>query len=273
MSKTLGLWDSVTPELRDPAVLAELEQLGFGTVWLGGSPAGDLSTVVPTLAASTSLRVATGIVNVWDGEPSVAAAAYRQVEASYPARFTLGIGAGHRSIVGDRYSKPYDQLVSYLDGLDAGGVPESGRVLAALGPRVLELARDRSAGAHPYLTTPEHTAQAREILGAGKWLVPEQKVVLATDPVEARGIARSRLALYLTLPNYTRNWLRLGFSAADLEGGGSDRLVDALVVWGDAEAVRERIAAHWEAGADQVALQVLNADKLGVLRALSPVLV
>jgi probable F420-dependent oxidoreductase len=176
-------------------------------------------------------------------------------------------------MVGERYTKPYDKLVSYLDGLDEGGVPESGRVLAALGPKVLRLARDRAAGAHPYLTTPEHTAQAREILGADKLLVPEQKVVLSTDPARARALARKRLAMYLELPNYTNNWLRLGFTEADLADGGSDRLVDALVAWGDETAIRERVQAHRDAGADQVALQVLNEDKLGVLRTLAPVLI
>ncbi|MBB4906544.1 LLM class F420-dependent oxidoreductase [Actinophytocola algeriensis] len=270
MSKTLGVWDhAAAPWLRDPAVLAELERLGYETVWLGGSPAADLTSVEPTLAASTSLNVATGIVNVWDGEPD--AAAYTRVTEAHPGRFTLGIGVGHPQAVGARYTKPYDKLVSYLDGLDEGGVPVSGRVLAALGPRVLRLAKDRTAGAHPYLTTPEHTAQAREILGEGPLLVPEQKVVLSTDPAEARAIARGVLAMYLKLTNYTNAWLRLGFTEADLADGGSDRLVDALVAWGDADAIRERIAAHWDAGADQVALQVLNQDKMDVVRALGPV--
>jgi probable F420-dependent oxidoreductase len=270
MSKTLGVWDhAAAPWLRDPATLAELERLGYDTVWLGGSPAADLTTVEPTLAASTSVRVATGIVNVWDGEPD--AAAYARVTGAHPGRFLLGIGAGHPSLVGARYTKPYDRLVAYLDGLDDGGVPVSGRVLAALGPRVLRLARDRTAGAHPYLTTPEHTAQAREVLGEGPLLVPEQKVVLSTDPAEARAIARDRLAMYLELPNYTNTWLRLGFTEADLADGGSDRLVDGLVAWGDADAIRERVAAHWDAGADQVALQVLNPDKMPVARALAPV--
>jgi probable F420-dependent oxidoreductase len=270
MSKTLGVWDhDPAPLFRDPAVLAELERLGYETVWFGGSPPPDLTSVEPTLAASTSLKVATGIVNVWDGEPDPAA--YARVTAAYPGRFVLGIGAGHPSLVGARYTKPYDRLARYLDGLDEGGVPVSGRVLAALGPRALRLARDRAAGAHPYLTTPEHTARAREILGAGKLLVPEQKVVLTTDPAQARAIARERLALYLGLPNYTNTWLRLGFTEADLADGGSDRLVDGLVAWGDADAIRERVAAHWEAGADQVALQVLNADTTAVLRALAPV--
>jgi probable F420-dependent oxidoreductase len=266
MSKTLGVWDHAADWLRDAEVLAELERLGYEQVWFGASPPADLSTVEPALAASSTLKVATGIVNVWDGEPD--AAAYTRVTEAHPGRFLLGVGVGHPQAVA-RYTKPYDKLVSYLDGLDDGGVPESGRVLAALGPRVLRLARDRTAGAHPYLTTPEHTAQAREILGEGKLLVPEQKVVLSTDPDQARAIARESLAMYLRLTNYTNNWLRLGFTEADLADGGSDRLVDALVAWGDADAIRERIAAHWDAGADQVALQVLNPDKLDVLRALS----
>jgi len=267
----IGVWDHASSAaFKDPA---ELERLGYDTAWLGGSPPADLSTVEPVLAASTTLVVATGIVNVWDAEPATAAAGYQRVAAAYPDRLVLGIGAGHRPLVGDRYTKPYDKLASYLDGLDEGGVPESARVLAALGPKVLGLARDRTAGAHPYLTTPEHTAQAREILGQGKLLVPEQKVVLSTDPVEARALARKRLEIYLSLPNYTNNWQRLGFTEADLADGGSDRLVDAMVAWGDEDTIRERVQAHRDAGADQVALQVLNEDKLSVLRALAPVLV
>jgi probable F420-dependent oxidoreductase len=270
----VGVWGhSSWSEFGDPAALAELERLGYGTAWLGGSPPADLSTVEPVLAASTSLVVATGIVNVWDADPTVAVGGYHRVAAAYPDRLVLGIGAGHRPLVGDRYTKPYDKLVSYLDVLDEGGVPESGRMLAALGPKVLGLARDRTAGAHPYLTTPEHTAQAREILGPDKLLVPEQKVVLSTDPTEARALGRKRLEMYYSLPNYTNNWLRLGFTEADIADGGSDRLVDALVAWGDEEAIRERIQAHRDAGADQVALQVLNDDRLPVLRALAPVLV
>jgi probable F420-dependent oxidoreductase len=270
----IGIWSHASwAPLGDRDALAEFERLGYGAVWLGGSPPADLTTAAPVLARSSSLVVATGIVNVWEGEPPVAATAYREVADAYPGRFVLGIGAGHRSIIGDRYTKPYEKLVSYLDGLDDGGVPVEGRVLAALGPKVLRLARDRTAGAHPYLTTPEHTATAREILGADKLLVPEQKVVLDTDPDRARATARARLEMYLQLPNYTNNWLRLGYTEDDLAGGGSDRLVDGLVAWGDEEAIRTRVRAHLDAGADQVALQVLGDDELGVLRTLAPVLV
>ncbi|MPZ79947.1 MAG: TIGR03620 family F420-dependent LLM class oxidoreductase [Actinophytocola sp.] len=268
----LGLWQGGTwAEFRKPEVLAELEELGIGAVWLGGSPPADLKIPERLLSTSSKLVVATGIVNVWDAPPEVAAASYARLSA-YSDRLILGIGAGHRSMVGDAYTKPYEKLVSYLDGLDAGGVPVAGRALAALGPKVLRLAADRTAGAHPYLVTPEHTAQAREILGSDTLLMPEQKVVLSTDPDTARALARKRLHTYLTLPNYTNNWLRLGFTDDDLAGGGSDRLVDSMVAWGDEDAIRTRIEAHRAAGADHVALQVLNRDKLGALRKLAPAL-
>jgi len=270
----IGIWDLASwAPLGDQDALAELEQLGYGAVWLGGSPSADLTAAEPVLAKSTSLVVATGIVNVWEAEPSVAAKAYLALADTYPGRFVLGIGAGHRRIIGDRYTKPYEKLVSYLDGLDDGGVPVEARVLAALGPKVLRLARDRTAGAHPYLTTPEHTEQAREILGTGKLLVPEQKVILDTDQDRARANAREKLAMYLRLPNYTNNWLRLGYTEDDLADGGSDRLVDGLVAWGDEQAIRARVQAHLDAGADQVAVQVLGDDKLSVFRTLAPALV
>ncbi len=271
----LGFWETSFGwnRLGEPATLAALEELGISTLWLGGSPNGDLRSTEELLAASTTLTVATGIVNVWEAAPAVTAESFHRVVAQHPGRLMLGIGAGHRAIIGDRYEKPYDKLVSYLDGLDAGGVPVENRMLAALGPKVLQLARDRTAGAHPYLTTPAHTERAREILGAGKLLVPEQKVVLETDPARARTIARDKLAMYLALSNYTNNWLRLGYTEDDLADGGSDRLVDGLVAWGDEDAIRTRVHEHLDAGADQVALQVLGDDKLSVLRTLTPALV
>jgi probable F420-dependent oxidoreductase len=267
----IGVWDHSSSKLFED--LPALEALGIRSAWLGGSPPADLSTVEPRLAASTTLTIATGIVNVWEADPSVAAAAYQRVATAYPDRFILGIGAGHRAHVGDRYTKPYEKLESYLDGLDEGGVPLEGRVLAALGPKVLGLSRDRAAGAHPYLTTPEHTAQAREILGTGKLLVPEQKVVLTTDATEARTIAREKIGFYFDLPNYTNNWRRLGFTDADIANRGSDRLIDAFIAWGDEDAIRTRLQAHLDAGADQVAVQVLNEDKLTVLRTIASALV
>jgi probable F420-dependent oxidoreductase len=207
--------------------------------------------------------IATGIVNVWMSAPESTAAAYHAVAAAHPDRVLLGVGAGHKpstEATGQRYEKPYEKLVGYLDALDAAQVPVAARALAALGPRVLGLARDRTAGAHPYLVTPEHTQQARAILGPGALLAPEQTAVLETDPRRAREIARETLARYMVLPNYTRNWLRLGFTEDDLLNGGSDRLVDAMVAWGDEDAIMARIAAHHAAGADHVCVQLLTSD-------------
>jgi probable F420-dependent oxidoreductase len=269
----IGLWGHTGWALYDDAdALAEIEDLGIDTVWVGANPNPDLTSVEPVLARSRGLVAGTGIVNVWDGPPETAAEGYRRVADAYPDRLLLGIGVGHRSLIGDRYTKPYEKLVNYLDGLDAAGVPVEGRVLAALGPRVLALAAERAAGAHPYYTTPEHTERAREILGADKLLVPEQKVVLETDPEVARGLAREALEFYLKLPNYTNNWLRLGFTEEDFADGGSDRLVDGLTAWGDEEAIRARVQAHLDAGADQVIMQVLNENTLATLRVLVPVL-
>lgn len=269
----LGLWDRKEwCAGQGPEVLAELEGLGVSTLWIGGSPPADLALPEQLLARSVSLVIATGIVNVWADPPEVAAKAYHQL-AAHSDRLLLGIGPSHPQSMGDVYTKPYEKLVDYLDRLDAGGVPTEAVVLAALGPRVLRLAADRTAGAHPYLVTPEHTAAARGILGVGKLLVPEQTVLLERDPAVARRTAREMLARYMALTNYTNNWLRLGFTDDDLAGGGSDRLVDAMVAWGDEHAILTRFDAHLAAGADQVAIQILNPDKLAVLRRLAPGLI
>ena len=198
------------------------------------------------------------------------AASYHRVTARYPDRFLLGLGVGHPEATGE-YRHPYETLVSYLDELDHLEVPAQARVLAALGPRVLVLSARRAAGAHPYLVTPEYTRQARQLLGAGPLLAPEQKVVLETDPERARAIGRPRVQNpYLSLSNYVSNLRRLGWTDADLAGGGSDALIDALVLHGDAEAIGRGITAHLDAGADHVAIQVLNPDPLPALRALAP---
>ncbi|MBO0871230.1 MAG: TIGR03620 family F420-dependent LLM class oxidoreductase [Micromonosporaceae bacterium] len=227
------------------------------------------------------MAVATGIVNVWTEPAGTTAAAYARLSPAYPDRLLLGVGAGHKAMVeattGQRYQRPYHKLVEYLDVLDGADppVPAEGRALAALGPRVLGLARDRTAGAHPYLVTPEHTQQARAILGPAPLLAPEQTVVLATDPQRARAIGRATLQRYLALPNYTRNWQRLGFTEADIAGAGSDRLVDAMVAWGDAGAIADRVAQHHQAGADHVCVQVLTSTgglPLAELRELAPAL-
>src|ERR1700735_511856 len=192
---------SVTPELA-----ARIESLGYGAVWIGGSPDADLAWVDPALAETSSLQLATGIINIWASPAADVAESYHRIENDYPGRFLLGIGVGHPEHTGD-YKKPYDALVEYLDALDAASVPTSRRVLAALGPKVLALSAERSAGAHPYLTTPEHTAQARELVGNSVFLAPEHKVVLTTDADEARKIGRQLIDIHLGLSNYVNNWL------------------------------------------------------------------
>lgn len=235
--------------------VAELEELGFGAVWLGGSSAVDHA--VPLVEATGRVTVATGIQSIWQYEAADSARRFADLEAAHPGRFLLGLGVSHAKLT-DQYRRPYSAMVDYLDALDAAGVPAGRRVLAALGPRMLDLSRERAAGSHPYLVTPEHTAQAREILGDGPLLAPELKVVLETDPERARTIARDCLALYLGLPNYTNSFLRLGFTEDDFTDGGSDRLVDAVFAWGDEDRVRAGIEALHKAGADHVALQVVD---------------
>ncbi|WP_329350716.1 LLM class F420-dependent oxidoreductase [Streptomyces sp. NBC_01261] len=240
-------------ELADAA--AELEQLGYGAVWLGGSSAAQHA--VPLIEATSTLAVGTSIQSIWQYDAAESAAGFAELEAAHPGRFLLGLGVSHAKLA-DQYRRPYSALVSYLDALDTAGVPADRRLLAALGPKTLELARDRSAGSIPYLVTPEHTAKARAILGETPLLAPELKVVLETDPTRARTLARDYLAMYLALPNYTNNFLRNGFTESDLADGGSDRLVDAVFAWGDESSIRARIDAFLAAGADHVALQVVD---------------
>ena len=251
-----GVWTfgAVTPEQA-----AEIEKLGYGAVWAGGSPAGDLAFVEPILEATQNLQVATGIVNVWTAEAAEVAESYHRIEKAHPGRFLLGIGIGHPEHT-EEYRKPYDVLVEYLDALDAAKVPTSRRVVAALGPRVLKLAADRSAGAHPYLTTPEHTAQAHNIVGNTVYLAPEHKVVLTRDAEQARAIGRETVDFYLNLSNYTNNWKRLGFTDADIAKPGSDKLIDAVVAHGTPEAIAARLDEHFLAHADHVAIQVLGGE-------------
>jgi probable F420-dependent oxidoreductase len=257
-----GAWlptRSISPELA-----AQIESLGYGAIWIGGSPDADLAWVDAALAGTGSVQLATGIVNIWTAPAAAVAESFQRIEGAHPGRFLLGIGAGHREHT-QEYAKPYDALVSYLDELDAAMVPTSRRVLAALGPRVLRLSAERSAGAHPYLTTPEHTAKARELLGSSVFLAPEHKVVLTTDRDEARSVGRRYLEHYLALGNYVNNWLRLGFTHDDVRTPGSDRLVDAVVAYGTPDAIAQRLNEHLEAGADHVAIQVLDGwpeDKL-----------
>jgi probable F420-dependent oxidoreductase len=243
----------------DPGLAAHIESLGYGAAWIGGSPEADLAWVEPALTQTSSLQLATGIVNIWAAPAETVAASYQRIETAHPGRFLLGVGVGHPEHT-QQYQKPYDALVGYLDELDAANVPTSRRVLAALGPRVLDLAAKRSAGAHPYLTTPEHTAKAREQLGNTVFLAPEHKVVLTTDAEEARRIGREAVGFYLNLSNYVNNWLRLGFTEQDVRQPGSDKLIDAVVAYGTPDAIAARITEHLEAGADHVAVQVLGAQ-------------
>ncbi|MBJ7603712.1 MAG: LLM class F420-dependent oxidoreductase [Candidatus Dormibacteraeota bacterium] len=263
-------WRQVNVELA-----AAVEQLGYGAIWLGSSPPGDLRIVEDLLDATSTVTLATGIVNMWREDAATVAASYHRVSSKHPGRFLLGVGIGHPEST-EAYQRPYDKMVSYLDQLDQAGVPVQERVLAALGPRVLRLSGERSAGAHPYLTTPEHTKQAHEILGEGPLLAPEHKVVMETDPALARGIGRPAVQNpYLGLSNYLNNLRRLGYTDADFADGGSDRLIDALVLQGDAVTIARGITAHFNAGADHVAIQALTAeggDPLPTYRALADAL-
>ncbi|WP_420640050.1 LLM class F420-dependent oxidoreductase [Candidatus Poriferisocius sp.] len=266
----IGLWQGVLdqqPSGRVREVVAELEEMGWPTVWIpeavGRDPFVSASVM---LGATTTLKIATGIAQIHARHPMTTAAAQKTLAEAYDNRFLLGIGVSHGPLVeGIRkldYSKPYSYMMEYLDAMDgamymaAGPDEDPPTVLAALGPRMLALAAERTAGAHPYFVPPEHTATAREIMGPDALLAPEQKVCLETDPAAARALARENMAFYLDLPNYVNNLLRLGFTEEDV-AQQSDRLVDAIVAWGDLDAVTSRIAAHHDAGADHVAVQVL----------------
>jgi probable F420-dependent oxidoreductase len=249
-----GVWTGGPPR---PEQAVEIEKLGYGTIWVGLSPAAELKFAEPILEATESITLATGIVNIWASRAQQVADSYHRIEEAYPGRFLLGIGVGHREHT-EEYRKPYDALVEYLDELDELCVPTSRRVIAALGPKVLKLAAERSAGAHPYLTTPEHSRQARELVGGSVLLAPEHKVVLTTDPSEAREIGRQAVDFYLGLSNYLNNWKRLGFTDKDLARPGSDKLIDAVVAHGTARQLADRLDQHLQAGADHVAIQVLG---------------
>ncbi len=259
-----------TPVARAAAQL--IEQLGFGALWIPETLGRDPFVAAALLLGATErLPIATGIANIYARDPMTMANAQKTLAEAFPNRFLLGLGVSHSHLVaGIRkhdYSKPYSHMVEFLDRMDAArymAVPperDPGRVLAALGPKMLELAATRAQGAHPYFTTPEHTALARAAMGADALLAPEQMCVLSTDPVEARAIARGNMKIYMGLPNYWNNLLRLGFTEADREDGGSDRLVDAVVVWGTAQQVADRVAEHRTAGANHVCVQVLRGDR------------
>jgi probable F420-dependent oxidoreductase len=260
-----GVWWSGS--WRDPddpgrSVAPELESLGYGALWSSGRFDAGLSPHFEKLLASTDrAAVASGIVSIWAGAPEDVGPAVTALEERFPGRFLLGIGTSHSVAVAD-YTRPYSKMVAYLDALDALATPVTPerRVLAALGQRMLELAAVRAAGAHPYFVPVEHTAWARGILGPDPLLAPEIAVVLETDPARARQLARGYASTYLGLPNYTQNLRTFGFGDDDIDGGGSDRLIDAVIPWGDAATLAAAVRAHQQAGADHICVQVV-ADR------------
>jgi len=273
----VGLWTSYLdfqPAARVREAAAEIEELGYSSLWVGENVGREvLAQAGVLLSATRRLVVATGIANIWARDPVTTFAAQCTLAEAYPGRFLLGLGVSHARLVeglrGHRYERPLSAMRQYLDAMDrAANVyravrpsPLPARVLAALGSRMLSLAGERAQGAHPYLVPPDHTAHAREVMGPGPWLMPEQAVVLESDSIRARETARAHVARYLSLPNYLKNLRRLGFADDDFRDGGSDRLVDALVAWGDEEAIDHRVQEHLDAGADHVCLQVLVSDR------------
>lgn len=253
-------------EVRD--AVQELDELGFAALWCGESARGReaFTHAVSVLAVTQRITVATGIASIWARDASTAASARRLLCEAHPGRFVLGLGVGHGAGVvnGQDRSRPVAAMREYVAAMDAAPTdlpPATGpRVLGAMGPAMLRLARDAADGAHPFMVTPEQTAVAREVLGEGKLLVPEQGVVLERDPDRARAVLRRDMAVRLRLPRYRASLLRMGFAETDLDAGGSDRLIDAMYVWGDEVAVARRVAEHLGAGADQVALYVLHED-------------
>ncbi len=276
----VGLWTAhldQVPWSRGRDIVQEVEALGYSALWFPEAVGRDaLVASTLTLSATERLVAATGIVSIYGRDAFTMNSAWRTISEAYPDRFILGLGVSHRPMVeglhGATYGPPFAAMTTYLDQMH--GAPYFGvqpsqpqRVLAALGPRMLALAAEHTDGAHPYNVTPEHTKTARETLGPGKLLAVEQKVVLTTDATKAREIARQALAIYLTLPNYVNNWKRLGFTEFT-----SDEFLDAMVVWGDEAAIKRRVDAHLDAGADHVCVQALD-DVLPTWRRLAPALV
>jgi probable F420-dependent oxidoreductase len=282
----IGVWLgplSLRPAEETREIAAELEELGFAAIWFGeGVGTKECFTQAGTLLAWTRRAVvASGIANIYARDPMATANGTRTLADAYPGRFLLGIGVSHAPSVAERghgYARPLATMNAYLDAMESAvfrGVEPAEPapvVLAALGPKMLALAGERTRGAHPYFTPPEHTAMARQVLGAGPLLAPEQAFVLEADTVAARAKAREHMGYYLRLDNYRRNLRRLGFAEEELSGGGSDRLVDAIVASGGVDAVRDRVRAHLDAGADHVCVQAVGDDPLAELRELAPAL-
>lgn len=258
-----GVWRRVG-ELT-PGLATAVEEMGYGAIWVGGSPPPELEAVEAVLDATRSVPVATGIVNMWRADPDEVARSYHRIEVRHPGRFFLGLGIGHPEATSE-YRSPYRTMVEYLDRVEAAGVPGERTILAALGPRVLRLAAERTAGAHPYFTTPAHTKMAREVMGPEALLAPEHKVVL--EPARWAELAHPNVERYLRLTNYRASLLREGWDESDLEG--SERLEKALVLDGDAGSAARALAEHLDAGADHVCVQVLGDDPISGYEALAP---
>jgi probable F420-dependent oxidoreductase len=269
----LGVWaplDTMT-SAEALAFAQNLERLGYQTLWMPESRGRNVLVAASWILAGTkTLNVASGIANIYARDAMAMANAHRGLNEQSGGRFLLGMGVSHVPLVagvrGHTYGKPVATMRAYLAAMKAAPyqapppVAPPKTVLAALGPLMLKLAAEQADGAHPYCVTPAHTAEARKILGPGKILAPEQMVLFETDPVKARGIARANLSHYVALDNYANNWRRLGYTDADLSGGGSDRFVDQNVAWGDEAAIRKHLQAHWDAGADHVCIQALHPD-------------
>jgi probable F420-dependent oxidoreductase len=274
----IGVWTGnldflPTAAMKDAA--AELEELGYGAIWVPEVAGRDVFVSLTHILSSTQRLVgATGIANIWGRDAIAMACGVRAVTEAFPDRVLLGLGVSHQNIVeglrGHTYRRPLDAMSSYLDAMETAPYTAERpstpvrRVIAALGPKMLALAAEKADGAHPYLVPIEHTAQARDVLGPEPLLCPEQMFLLETDAAAARAVARRHLAVYLAQPNYARNLMRLGFTDDDFSADGSDRLVDALVVWGDVDAVVDRVRAHLDAGANHVCVQALTTEKRGV---------
>lgn len=270
----IGVWTfafELQPWTKVREAAAEIEELGYGTLWIPEAVGREAFTHSALLLGCTrNLVIATGIANIFARDPMAASAAHRTLTEAHPERFLLGLGVSHAHLVqgvrGHVYDRPLQRMTDYLEAMDRAlyKVPppptEPRRCLAALGPKMLALSAARTMGAHPYFVPVAHTAGARKILGPGPLLAPEQAFVLEKDPAKARAIARNHMSVYLKAPNYVNNLRRLGYTDADLADGGSDRLVDDLVAWGEVEDVAARVRAHREAGADHVCLQALTMD-------------
>lgn len=256
-----GIW-AVQFRFGDPGFVAEsaaeLDELGYGALWFPGGRGGDVfAAFLALLNATQSIVAATGILNIWMHEPAEVGGWWHGFSDAQKERALLGLGVGHAPAIGTAWKEPLKKMANYLAALDESGVPVESRCVAALGPKMLDLAALHSAGSHPYLVPPEHTAMARERMGPDALLAPEQGVILETDPDRARTKAREQLETYAVLPNYINSWKRLGFLDEDI-ATRSDRLIDSLFAWGTLDTIGARLKAHLDAGADHVCLQVIS---------------